>query len=288
MSDLFQATEFVGIGEPPERPASQRLPVEAAIAVNFSGINHAVMMATPTDLEDFATGFSLCNGIIASPHQILDVVAEFVDDAVVLDITLTKRAQQQYRMVRRTMAGTSGCGLCGVEALEQALAPLHRAAGVNSETAGKPQKHGRLPPPPHLRQLRERFQQSQTQRMTSGAMHAALFVDGEGTTRMCREDIGRHNALDKLLGACARANIGLDCGFIAITSRCSLELVQKAVRAGASTLVSLASPSDISVRWAQKYRVNLIHQTAQDVSRVYSPGPAEANPMVTDIAKENP
>ena len=285
MSDFSTATEFVCISESTHPPESQLLPTEAAIAINFNGINHAVMMATPIDLEDFATGFSLCNGIITHPHQILDVETTFVEDAVVLDVTLTTRALQQYRRVRRTMAGTSGCGLCGVEAVEQALAPLQRNVNTDSEASRKRRGWARLPPLPHLRKLRERFQQSQS---SSGAMHAALFVDAQGNTSMCREDIGRHNALDKLLGACARKGIGLEDGYIAITSRCSLELVQKAVRTGVSTLVSLASPSDISVRWAQSYQLNLIHQTAREVSRVYSPGPAEAQAMIEDSAKDIP
>ncbi|WP_295803019.1 formate dehydrogenase accessory sulfurtransferase FdhD [uncultured Microbulbifer sp.] len=288
MTKLPGTYDFVSYVEPDPQPGTQVLASEAAVAISFNGINHAVMMATPCDLEDFAIGFSLCNGIATSAHQVLDVETAFVENAVTLDITLNQRAMQQFRQARRALAGTSGCGLCGVEALEQALAPPGAAVGAPGSLYPQRQTPAALPALAHLRELRQRFRESQQQRCSRGAMHAALFVDGDGNTRACREDIGRHNALDKLLGACARESIGLEGGFVAITSRCSLELVQKAVRAGVSTLVSLASPSDLCVRWAQQYHLNLIHMTSQDSPRVYSPAPVEAKRLMASNVKEGP
>ena len=101
-------------------------------------------------------------------------------------------------------------------------------------------------------------------------MHAAIYVDANGDTRVCREDIGRHNALDKLIGACSKQGLSLERGFVAISSRCGFELVQKAVRCGIANLVSLSSPSDIAVRWARQHRLNLIHVPASGAPRVYS------------------
>ncbi|WP_226661326.1 formate dehydrogenase accessory sulfurtransferase FdhD [Microbulbifer aggregans] len=256
------------------RKDTQALAVECAVALSFNGLNYAVMMATPENLEDFAVGFSLSAGIVSGAAQILDVeVTTGDEDSMLVDITLNQRALHELKQSRRNLAGTSGCGLCGMEALEQALAPLAVVSG--QDTAA-------LPPVSQLQDLRGRFQQAQQYRKRRGAMHAALFVDACGTTKLCREDIGRHNALDKLLGACVRSGFNLAEGFVALTSRCSLELVQKALRLKVGTLISLSSPSDISVRWAQKYQLNLLHQPAQGPARIYSPlpllNPSELNP----------
>lgn len=249
----------------PERKEVQALAVERAVALSFNGLNYAVMMATPENLEDFAVGFSLSAGVVQTAAQILDVEVSSGDqDSVVVDITLNQRALHDLKQSRRNLTGASGCGICGVEALEQALMPL----------SAKPEnKVAPLPPVSQLQDLRGRFQQAQQYRQRRGAMHAALFVDAEGSTQLCREDIGRHNALDKLLGACVRSGLNPADGFVALTSRCSLELVQKAVRLNVGTLVSLSSPSDISVRWAEKYQLNLLHQPAEGPARIYSPLP---------------
>ncbi|MFV8782706.1 formate dehydrogenase accessory sulfurtransferase FdhD [Microbulbifer sp. SA54] len=249
----------------PKNQGVQALAEERAVALSFNGVNYAVMMATPEYLEDFATGFSLSTGIVQYAGQILDIeIAAGDQDSILVDVTLSQRALHQLKQSQRSLAGTSGCGLCGVAALEQALAPLATSESVAASA---------LPPVNQLNDLRGRFQQAQQHRQRRGAMHAALFVDARGVTVFCREDIGRHNALDKLLGACARDGLDLAEGFVALTSRCSLELVQKAVRLKVGTLVSLSSPSDISVRWAQKYNLNLLHQPANGPTRVYSPLP---------------
>lgn len=263
--------DAVAPNDSPESRDVQPLAVERAVALSYNGLSYAVMMATPEDLEDFALGFTLSAGIVDEAVQVLDIdVAAGNEDSILVEVTLNQRALHHLKLSQRRLAGTSGCGLCGVEALEHALSPL---AAVSAGTAAV------LPPASQLRDLRRRFQQAQEHRQRRGAMHAALFVDAQGATRLCREDIGRHNALDKLLGACVRNGFNLAEGFVALTSRCSLELVQKAVRLGAGTLVSLSSPSDISVRWAQKYQLNLLHQPAEGPARIYSPLPL-SNPSV--------
>lgn len=244
-------------------PSYQPLAQEVAVAISYNGLSHTVMMATPEALDDFALGFSLTSGVISQPEQILDLVIAYKNDGILLDVTLNQRALSQLKQQRRVLTGTSGCGLCGVEALSQALSP------IPNPSQGTFNFHA-LPTNAHLSDLRQRFQTVQNHRQVSGAMHCAIFVSGEGETLLCREDIGRHNALDKLIGACTRSGQTMRAGFIAITSRCSLELIQKSVRAGAGTLISLSSPSDISVRWAREYKLNLLHQPAEGPARIYS------------------
>lgn len=230
---------------------------EVVVAINFNGLNHALMMASPEDLHDFAVGFSLGQGIIEQAHELLDIHIQPAVDHYQLELQLSSRRLWQLKQQRRLLAGTSGCGLCGSSALAQALpqlAPLARRA---------------LPAATHLTGLRQRLSAAQTRAQLSGAMHAAGFVDADGELRLCREDIGRHNALDKLIGAMARADMDASQGFAVVTSRCSLELVHKAVRAGLPTLVSLAAPSQLSVRWASALGLNLIHLPQQAAPRVY-------------------
>lgn len=254
--------DYLEYGSEP-RVGEHAMAAEVAVAVSYNGLNHAVMMATPDHLEDFVTGFTLTSGLIGDPDAIYDIeLTPVSDEAVRADVTLSSRAFAGFKQQRRGLAGTGGCGLCGVEALEQALPELPARAATT------------LPPAAHLQSLRERFAAAQTLARDSGAMHAALFVDGAGRTRACREDIGRHNALDKLIGACARERLDLSVGFLAITSRCGLELIHKAVRGGAGTLISLSSPSSLSVRQARRSRLNLIHQPRRGAPRLYSPAPA--------------
>ncbi|SDU11462.1 formate dehydrogenase accessory sulfurtransferase FdhD [Halopseudomonas salegens] len=230
---------------------------EVAVAINYNDLNHAVMMASPDDLHDFAIGFSLGQGIIEQPCELLDITIQHAGDHCQLDLELSSRRLWQLKRQRRQLAGTAGCGLCGNSALEQALPQL------------QPGPSRPLPRPEHLAGLRQRLAARQVRARQSGAMHAAGYIDAQGELRVCREDIGRHNALDKLIGALALARLPATEGFAIVTSRCSLELVHKAVRAGLPTLVSLAAPSQLSVRWASALGLNLIHLSQRAGPRVY-------------------
>ncbi|MBU1860878.1 MAG: formate dehydrogenase accessory sulfurtransferase FdhD [Gammaproteobacteria bacterium] len=243
--------------EPLEGTAA--LASEAALAISYNGISHSVMMVSPSDLEDFIYGFSLSAGLIDSLDDIYDISLQQHDSAISADVQVSNRAFWALKQQRRTLAGNSGCGLCGVEALEQALPQLQNLPPSP------------LPAPAHLQGLRQRIQTVQTLARRSGAVHAALFVDAQGQIRLCREDIGRHNALDKLLGALHRDGEDLRLGFAVVTSRCSLELIHKALRAGIGTLVSLSAPTSLSVQWARQHNLNLIHIPQQSAPRVYSP-----------------
>lgn len=234
---------------------------EVALAIAYNGLNQAVMMVSPSDLEDFVHGFSLGAGLVDSIDDIYDIRLAQHGEAVTAEVQISSRAFWALKQQRRQLAGSSGCGLCGVEALEQALPRLDRLAPAE------------LPAAEHLHGLRERIDAAQALARRSGALHAALFVDGRGDIRLCREDIGRHNALDKLLGALKRQRLDLRDGFAVVTSRCSLELIHKAVRAGLATLVSLSAPTGLTVQWAREHNLNLIHLPHRSAPRVYSPAP---------------
>ena len=239
--------------------ASTALAEEVALAIAYNGISQAVMLVTPTDLEDFIVGFSLGSGIIEDPSDIYDLQLSGSGSAQYAQVTIANRAFWNLKQQRRQLAGTSGCGLCGVEAVEQALPDLKVMPGAP------------LPPAQWLDGLRQRIGAFQPLGQYSGAVHAAVFMDANGELRLGREDIGRHNALDKLIGGLIRQKIPTAGGLAIVTSRCSLELIQKVLRAGIQTLVSLSSPTGLAVQWARRHNLNLIHLPQKNAPRVYSP-----------------
>jgi FdhD protein len=238
---------------------STALAEEVALAIAYNGISQAVMLVTPTDLEDFIVGFSLGSGIIQDASDIYDLQLTGSGSAQYAQVTIANRAFWNLKQQRRQLAGTSGCGLCGVEAVEQALPDLQVLPGAP------------LPPVEWLDGLRQRISAFQPLGQHCGAVHAAVFMNDQGELLMGREDIGRHNALDKLIGALVRQNIPTAGGLAIVTSRCSLELIQKVLRAGIQTLVSLSSPTGLAVQWARRHNLNLIHLPQKNAPRVYSP-----------------
>ncbi|KJK15288.1 formate dehydrogenase accessory sulfurtransferase FdhD [Pseudomonas sp. NPDC087612] len=239
--------------------AHTALAEEVALAIAYNGISQAVMLVSPTDLEDFIVGFSIGSGIIASANEIYDVKFTGNGSAVHAEVEIANRAFWNLKTQRRQLAGTSGCGLCGVEAVEQALPDLAVLPGAP------------LPPAQWLAGLRQRMDAFQPLGQHCGAVHAALFMNNQGEILLGREDIGRHNALDKLIGALVRQHISLDGGLAIVTSRCSLELIQKVLRAGIQTLVSLSSPTGLALQWARRHNLNLIHLPKHSAPRVFSP-----------------
>lgn len=235
------------------------LACEIALAITYNGLSQAVMMVSPGNIEDFIRGFSVTNAIVQDLDEIYDIRLSHFGQACQADVQISSRAFWALKDHRRQMAGTSGCGLCGVQALEQALPQLEILQPAP------------LPPAQHLRAIRERIEQAQQMARSSGALHAALYFDAEGSALLCREDIGRHNALDKLIGAMLHAQVDARQGFTVVTSRCSLELIHKAVRTRLGTLVSLSAPTALTVQWAIKHRLNLIHIPHRNAPRIYSP-----------------
>ena len=245
--------------------ASAALAEEVALAIAYNGISQAVMLVTPTDLEDFIVGFSLGSGIIDDASEIYDLQLSASGSgsgsgsAQYAQVTIANRAFWNLKTQRRQLAGTSGCGLCGVEAVEQALPDLKVLPGAP------------LPPAQWLDGLRQRIGAFQPLGQHCGAVHAAVFMNSQGELLLGREDIGRHNALDKLIGGLIRQQIPISGGLVIVTSRCSLELIQKVLRAGIQTLVSLSSPTGLAVQWARRHNLNLIHLPQKNAPRVYSP-----------------
>ncbi|MBS4087563.1 MULTISPECIES: formate dehydrogenase accessory sulfurtransferase FdhD [Pseudomonas] len=244
---------------PREESASTALAEEVALAIAYNGISQAVMLVTPTDLEDFIVGFSLGSGIIEDATDIYDLQLTGAGSAQYAQVTIANRAFWNLKQQRRQMAGTSGCGLCGVEAVEQALPDLKVLPGAP------------LPPIEWLDGLRQRISAFQPLGQYCGAVHAAVFMNASGELLLGREDIGRHNALDKLIGGLIRQKISTEGGLAIVTSRCSLELIQKVLRAGIQTLVSLSAPTGLAVQWARRHNLNLIHLPQKNAPRVYSP-----------------
>jgi len=219
---------------------------EVAVALQFNGVSHAVMLASPLDLEDFAVGFSLSEGLIDRAADVHDIEPEETCDGIVLHVDIASRCLVRLKERKRTLAGRTGCGLCGVESLAQALprveqrvAPL--ALDVNS-----------------LSRALQGMRAMQALQSATGATHAAAWCTADGSVQLLREDVGRHNALDKLIGALARARQDATRGFFAVTSRASYEMVQKTVSAGVGVLAAISAPTALAVRSAEEAGLCLI------------------------------
>ncbi|HEY9067657.1 MAG TPA: formate dehydrogenase accessory sulfurtransferase FdhD [Burkholderiaceae bacterium] len=232
---------------------------EVPVALEFNGISHAVMLATPADLEDFALGFGLAEGIFASASELYGCEVEVDAAGITLRLEVSARCFAGLKERRRTLAGRTGCGLCGTESLDQVLRPLPRIAADGA------------PLPAHaiataMREMRERQRLCEA----TGAVHAAAWCDREGHVQWLREDVGRHNALDKLIGALARAQHAARDGFIAVTSRASVEMVQKAAMAGAPLLAAVSAPTLLAIATARAAGMALVGLARQDDLVVYA------------------
>jgi len=228
------------------RHGERMVPEEVPVAFSYGGTTHAVMMATPADLEDFAVGFSLNEGIIAKPEDILAIEVVEQGPGIDIQISLADPAADALRLRRRHMAGPVGCGLCGIESIEQALRPVPRIAATDLRLEGD-----------EIVEAVRDLAQGQILNKATHAVHGAgFYIPGMGLVAV-REDVGRHNALDKLSGAVLQAGYRGGDGVIAVTSRLSVEMVQKAASLGSAVLLAISAPTALAIRTAEGAGVTL-------------------------------
>ena len=237
---------------------SELLAEEVPVALVYNGISHAVMLASPQDLEDFAIGFSLSERIVRAAHDVREVEVETGPHGIALAIDIAPGAMARLKATRRARLGQTGCGLCGIDS----LAWFEREMAQDDPRLKDPRDGGARdagrPFAPHVLQ-RAMAAMAGQQRLyqATGAMHAAGWADRDGGLLLVREDVGRHNALDKLVGALARAGIDSGDGFALVTSRASFEMVQKAARAGIGLLAAISAPTAMAVRLADRAGLTL-------------------------------
>ncbi len=222
------------------------LAVEVPVGLEYNGISHAVMLASPADLEDFALGFSLTEGIIADASELYDCEVESRPDGRLVHIEIASERFVKLKERRRNLTGRTGCGLCGTEALDQVsrsvapvahrhpVAPLMLTAGMRAMHALQPMQQ------------------------QSGATHAAAWMNADGELLAVREDVGRHNALDKLIGALAKKNTDFSQGALLLTSRASYEMVQKAAMMDIACVAAISAPTSFAVELAEQSGVTLL------------------------------
>lgn len=225
---------------------------EAPIAIEYNGIGYAVMMATPIDLQDYAVGFSLSEGLIERPDDILALDVHQSELGWILRIQLPQKNAEKVVARARQRVSESSCGLCGMDNLEEVMRPL---PPVTAQIAVADAA---------IFSALSALRSHQTLNAHTGAAHAAAFCTPDGAILITREDVGRHNALDKLIGALARADIDISAGFIILTARCSLELVQKTILAHCPMLVTISAATDLAINIAQKAGLRLVSLARAD------------------------
>jgi FdhD protein len=239
--------------------ANRMVPEETPVAFSFAGTTHAVMMASPADFEDFALGFSLTEGIISSPEEVETIEVQDQGAGIDIQIRLKDSANRRFEARRRRLAGPVGCGLCGIESIEEAMRSVDKvAASKLTLTAADIVRSVKL------------LSKVQPLHSETGAVHAAgFYLPGEGIS-LAREDVGRHNALDKLAGAMAKAGINGAAGAVVITSRVSVEMVQKTAAIGAPFIIAVSAPTALAIRTAQEAGITLVALVRGDEFDVFT------------------
>jgi len=213
---------------------------EVPVALAYNGISHAVMLATPADLKDFAIGFSITEDIVRSPKEIYCIEVEAGLNGIRVEIEIASERFMQLKEHRRNLTGRTGCGLCGTDSLAQAVKILPKLTATPAVSASC---------------ILDGFSQMeamQSLKQQTGAAHAAAWLAEDGSVTLVREDVGRHNALDKLIGALQRQQADCFKGTVLVTSRASYEMVQKCVMAGIPALAAVSAPTALAVRMAEQ------------------------------------
>lgn len=227
---------------------SDAITEEVPVAMVYNDIPFAVMMVTPLDLEDFALGFSLSEGLVAKPDELQSVEVRPRLEGVELAMRVATDTVEQRAGSggERLLPGRSGCGLCGARMLEDAVrhpAPVGDGPRIQAEA---------------LERALKTLQAAQPVNRATGAVHAAAWVTVDGTIALVREDVGRHNALDKLIGAMVKARIDPEQGFLLVTSRASYEMITKAASAGITLMAAISAPTALAIHLAESTRMTLV------------------------------
>jgi len=236
---------------------------ETAIALIYNGISHAVMMASPINLEEFALGFSLSEGIVNKASEIRDINLTTCDKGIEVNIDISAERMLALKEHRRNLTGRTGCGLCGSESLEKAIRPIKSVT---------PQP---LPTTNAIQHAISQLEQHQKLQQLTGATHGAAWCDNNGKIQLLREDVGRHNALDKLIGALTlirtQNKTQTSSGFVLISSRASYEMVHKACSINIASLVAVSAPTVLAIELATTAQLNLIGFARQGRYVIYTP-----------------
>lgn len=242
--------------------ADDALAEEVPVALEYNGVSHAVMLATPADIAEFALGFSLSEGIIDTPGQFYGVEVGHGAAGITAHIEVASAAFMRLKQRRRNLSGRTGCGLCGVDSLAQVIRPIAYLAPTQALSVTA------------IRHALAALKQQQPLNRITGATHAALWCGRDGAPRLAFEDVGRHNALDKLIGALHNNAIAFDPtdGFVVITSRASVEMVQKAATVGIAAMVAISAPTALAARTAQDCGLTLVAFARGDDFVAYAHG----------------
>jgi FdhD protein len=230
-----------------------QVPEEVPLAVQFNSQSYAVMMGTPADFEDFAVGFAIAEGIIARASDVSGVLVLPTDQGYAIDLSLPEEKINRARMARRSLEGRTGCGLCGIEDMKDAI---RMPGGTLPDVRLSPQAVARA---------YEQLPAHQPMSRINRTVHAAAWCSVDGEILLSREDVGRHNALDKLIGALAREGRGLGHGFVLMSSRCSFELVQKCAIAGIGALATVSAPTALALSLARQAHLKLAALSSRGV-----------------------
>ncbi len=253
--------------------APRMVPEEVPVAFSYAGTTHAVMMASPGDLEDFALGFSLTEGIVGRPDEIESIEVEDLGAGIDVRIRLRDAANTRFQARRRRLAGPVGCGLCGIESIEEAMRSVDTVGEARLVLSAEDVTGA-------VRLLSKR----QPLHAETGAVHAAgLYVPGRGVV-MVREDVGRHNALDKLAGALAKAGIDGTSGAVVVTSRVSVEMVQKTAAIGAPIIIAVSAPTALAIRTAEEAGMTLAALVRGDEFDIFTRAERVSSGVSTHVA----
>lgn len=233
---------------------------EMPVSLEFNAIAHAVMLASPIDIEDFAYGFALTEGIIDDASQIYDIQIQTVKQGLIVKLDIASSCFARLKYKRRQLAGASGCGICGAESLDHVLRKIQAVSPPEIKLSTHT-----------VQTILSELDLHQTLQHKTGATHAAAWFNLNGTLKLLREDIGRHNALDKVIGAAMRqSNSEAPVGPIVVTSRASMEMIQKALIAKTRYLIALSAPTSLAIELAEHHGLCLIGFARKNAFNVYS------------------